>query len=71
MSAIRPEDFLRYFEDAHSIRFMDTATGRPALDIPMKEKGSQHNRRTMTSGLNSRTKRPGSNKKWESSDESD
>lgn len=40
MSAIRPEDFLRYFEDAHSIRFMDAATGRPALDILMKEKRS-------------------------------
>jgi hypothetical protein len=32
MSAIRPEDFLRFFE-ANGIRFIDAVTGKPALDV--------------------------------------
>lgn len=33
MSAIRPEDLLRYFEKANGVRFIDTRTGKPALDV--------------------------------------
>ena len=33
MSAIRPEDLLRYFEEANGVRFMDASTGRPALEV--------------------------------------
>lgn len=38
MSAIRPEDLLRYFEKANGVRFMDMRTGRPALDVLQEEK---------------------------------
>lgn len=36
MSAIRPEDFLRFFE-ANGIRFTDAVTGKPALEV-LREK---------------------------------
>ena len=38
MSAIRPEDLLRYFEKANGVCFMDMHTGRPALEVLQKEK---------------------------------
>lgn len=45
MSIIRPEDLLRYFEEANGIRFMDVSTGKPALEVlqnakPGKSEGS-------------------------------
>ena len=39
MSAIRPEDLLRYFENANGVRFMDMRTGRPALEVLQEERG--------------------------------
>ena len=45
MSAIRPEDLLRYFEKANGVCFMDMRTGRPALEILHEEKEkSDHDR---------------------------
>ena len=38
MSAIRPEDLLRYFEQANGVRFMDASTGRPALEVLQEAK---------------------------------
>ena len=38
MSAIRPEDFLRYFEKANDVRFIDVHTGKPALEILQEAK---------------------------------
>lgn len=38
MSAIRPEDLLRYFEKANGVCFMDMRTGRPALEVLQEEK---------------------------------
>ncbi|MCK6412511.1 MAG: hypothetical protein L6Q55_08845 [Azonexus sp.] len=38
MSAIRPEDLLRYFEKANGVRFMDVRTGKPALDVLQEAK---------------------------------
>ena len=33
MSAIHPEDFLRFFEEADGIQFMDAITGKSALEV--------------------------------------
>lgn len=38
MSAIRPEDLLRYFEKANGVRFMDVRTGKPALEVLQEAK---------------------------------
>lgn len=39
MSAIRPEDLLRYFEQANGVRFVDMHTRKPALDVLQEAKG--------------------------------
>jgi hypothetical protein len=45
MSAIRPEDFMRFFEKTTGVRFVDIRTGRPALEILQEEKEkSDHDR---------------------------
>ncbi len=38
MSAIRPEDFMRFFEKTTGTRFVDVRTGRPALEVLQEEK---------------------------------
>jgi hypothetical protein len=38
MSAIRPEDLLRYFEETQGIQFMDASTGKRALEVLQKTK---------------------------------
>lgn len=38
MSAIRPQDLLRYFEKANGVCFMDMRTGRPSLEVLQEEK---------------------------------
>jgi post-segregation antitoxin (ccd killing protein) len=37
MSAIRPEDFMRFFEKTTGARFVDVRTGRPALEVLQEE----------------------------------
>lgn len=37
MSAIRPEDFMRFFEKTTGTRFVDVRTGRPALAVLQEE----------------------------------
>ena len=38
MSVIRPEDFMRFFEKTTGVRFVDTRTGRPVLEVLQEEK---------------------------------
>jgi hypothetical protein len=38
MSTISPEDFMRFFEKTTGARFVDTRTGRPALEVLQEEK---------------------------------
>lgn len=38
MSAIRPEDFMRFFEKTTGALFVDVRTGRPALEVLQEEK---------------------------------
>jgi hypothetical protein len=38
MSAITPEAFMRFFEKTTGARFLDTRTGRPALEVLQEEK---------------------------------
>ena len=38
MSVIRPEDFMRFFEKITGVRFVDTRTGRPVLEVLQEEK---------------------------------
>jgi hypothetical protein len=38
MSAITPEEFMRFFEKTTGARFVDTRTGRPALEVLQEEK---------------------------------
>ena len=38
MSAIRPEDLLRYFEETQGIQFMDASTGKRALEVLQEAK---------------------------------
>ena len=33
MSTIRPEDFMRFFEETSGVRFVDIQTGKPALEV--------------------------------------
>lgn len=33
MSTISPEEFMRFFEKTSGVRFIDTRTGRPALEV--------------------------------------
>lgn len=42
MSIIQPKDFLRFFEKTYDIQFMDTVTGKPALEVLQEE--SDHKR---------------------------
>ncbi|HZW18209.1 MAG TPA: hypothetical protein VFF71_05330 [Luteimonas sp.] len=37
MSAIHPEDFTRFFEETCGVRFVDAATGKPALEVIQQE----------------------------------
>lgn len=37
MSIIQPKGFLRFFEKTYDIQFMDTRTGKPALEILQEE----------------------------------
>ena len=38
MSVIRREDFMRFFEKTTGVRFVDTRTGRPVLELLQEEK---------------------------------
>lgn len=38
MSAIRPEDLLRYFEKTNGVRFVDAHTGKPAVEVLQEAK---------------------------------
>lgn len=38
MSGITPEAFMRFFEETTGARFVDTRTGRPALEILQAQK---------------------------------
>lgn len=39
MNGIRLEDFVRYFEKAADIQFIDSATGKPVLELILEQSG--------------------------------
>lgn len=36
--AITPEDLIKFFEESAAVRFVDTDTGKPALEVIAKHK---------------------------------
>lgn len=44
MSAIRPEDFMRFFEKTTGVRAVDAHTRRPALEVMQEEDKTHYDR---------------------------
>ena len=45
MSTIRPEDFMRFFEETSGVRFVDIQTGKPALEVLQEKREKSDNDR--------------------------